>query len=420
MAQRHDTFTSVGLLCVVWLLLGACIASAASTQRWLVLVNQSRPGRPPWVKMLASVTPHIAASFDTSGTTRFHVTSGDGQPPIAGSVADDFPVPDGQTCSKLFVALDTYQYFSRNFYRNFTNGEDVYKQDNVQNPSKVRFGILRDNATTHLPADEDAVVWLDVAAPVGNWSNMTNFADGRFYSGRADMTQWFELDLTSLNGGAGLLAGCYWLVVNIYINCNYVYTYINMSDPNAGKWGFQNYLSLWLASNDTYAYTPFGGNAVRPDGGTLFFYTQDFARYSPGTWTHNYCNSVTNNRANTSCEIAMLIVGFCTSDGTERNLFTAAVPPPVCTWNGTYGSNTDWGCPFADNTVPAGVPSPLPSASSASLSSSPAIASNVPSHSSPVVTGSTTAPRALGYDLVTLSACMMLHVYSARLFRTIQ
>ena len=275
----------------------------------------------------------IDISIDQSGTTQFTA--------YAGSVADDFPIPTGRSCNKLYVVFDGMRYFSTTYVQDTATGPNVSLPDNPRNPVKLRFGILHDNATTHdRPASMPAIIWLDVSAPVGNWSNITNFANGAFLGTRIGLLDWFELDLSTLNNGQGLGTGRYWLVMSAYTYANGVYTHL---DTSLAKYFFYNFYTIGYTT--ALAGLPmYGAPLMRPDNNFRTFYTDDGVNGtlipSWDKWTKSRCPPIDPN-----CGVSMTIIGSCTSDGTETNVYRDPLPPPICVQSAAYYRDTSaWTC----------------------------------------------------------------------------
>jgi hypothetical protein len=325
--------------CLFFLLSPLLVAS----NNWFLLVDQSARGATAgsvnkygtWCDInTCGGTPIVPdIDIDLSGTTSFI----DSSPRIAGSLADDFPIPLNHSCNKLYVALDAVQFFS--------------SPGNIQNPTTVQFGILQDDDATHAtPAlNQSAVIWIDNVIPVGNWTNMTNFANGQFQFGRMDMAYWFELDLSSLNNGQGIVGGRYWLVMTVSIDANLELADAIPNNPNSGQHEFYNFFGAFMMDNYSFPnISVYGADAVRPDVPALTFVTSD--GYSGG-WSNDYCTNTAGADAApyyVICGISMRIFGWCTSDGTESNIFTEPVPSPLCNWSTpAYLSNANWSCPAA-------------------------------------------------------------------------
>lgn len=167
-------------LAIALALLAVGTASGADTKGWLQI--------------------HNAGDFSFNSMGGFSSPGGEPITSVSDptqALVDDFFVPEGKTLSQLYVGLEITRGFNRM---------------NPQNPLYITFLIWENDPDRNNVPNifKDPVISTQLVSPIGNWTNMTNFADGRYYKSGYIMREWFLVDTSAVNNNAGLSSGHYW------------------------------------------------------------------------------------------------------------------------------------------------------------------------------------------------------------------
>jgi hypothetical protein len=325
---------------------------------------------------------HDNPAPDGSYFNEYELASKGGRVSDAYSIADDFDVPPGKSTSKIMVAVQGGRSFS---------------PVNTSNPSLMTISLIEHNASTNTPNHWKPPVRLfKFTAPVGGWHNMSfdNLTVLPLYTSTGfvpNMFDWFELDVSDLNNGAGLSAGKYWLDFKTLVSDNSYY------DKNTNTWTSGN--NYVIAMSYGYintgpqtripGYNPgFGLRAKIP-----YIYLNrtgqtDKVSYENNNLTLYNTTMLTNDRtvlwrdsttcqydtSGAACDISMNVFLWTDVAPGDANAIQTPLPPPTCVRNSVPWPSTWWsmdkitppnfGCPslYYDYTDPSmGPPFVMPS-----------------------------------------------------------
>lgn len=243
------------------------------------------------------------------------------------SVSDDFSVPAGKTTSKVMLALQ---------------GVRSFNLAKTLNPFFVIIGISHHNATHDGPDHwQPAIKWFNLTAPAGGWHNMsrdvpasnTNPTSTGLIPGAYD---WFELDMSDVNGGQGLGEGHYWFTIQAKVK--------DYSAFEGGAWTIGNNYAIGVSL----------GRINLPDGGVLqgknpgFGSAAKLPYVSSGTsmsyyildYPESFKEKVEWKRTPTcaydpsgACDLTALVFLWTDVTTGDANVFQGTLPPPSCTRN---------------------------------------------------------------------------------------
>lgn len=281
------------------------------------------------------------------------------------SMADDFIIPAGYTTRSIMLAIGSIRAWSTL---------------HPEHPKNITFGIFKHDPVADAPDTSiQPLLWITKNGPIGDWHNMTldwwfgvPWSDcvtwKRVTTGNpiAGFWDWFELDVSAANGGTGLSGGHYWISIAAAVG---VYGDYYCPTNNA-------------VTGNAYSILNAASSLIDPARGSnarMTKWRMAPSYYAPGqtTWTIGTgCALFRENSPTAQCNLALNIYIRTAVNGTEPDLISVSLPPPVCTVNvyayaasfnstsnpGTASSAPDLACPgpYASIVGAAATPTPTP------------------------------------------------------------